>query len=140
MMKLLAFLSTLVVSFHPVRCQQTGEQCCPSGFAGLRGFSECSAFYICSDGVVSSAPIPCGFGFLFAATSQSCEIAENVSVCEVDLCVPGIAPVTTPIAPIPTTKSPIKSRIAAPTPPTIAPEQCCPDGYTGKRAWDDCRR
>jgi hypothetical protein len=134
MTKLLAFLSALAVSFHSVRCQQIGEQCCPPGFSGLRGFSECSAFYICADGAVTSAPIPCGFGNLFDATSQTCDVAENVSVCEVDLCETSSAPAITP--PIPTRNPTANTPIA----PTLAPEKCCGDIFTGKKAWDDCKR
>lgn len=65
------------------------RRCCPSGFSGLRPFSECESFYACSGGVVMGPVEACGASFLFDEGAQACVTSSELISCQVDACSSG---------------------------------------------------
>ena len=45
---------------------------CPSGFTGMRATSTCESFVYCTNGAITSDPIPCAVGTLFDNSISNC--------------------------------------------------------------------
>jgi hypothetical protein len=121
-----------------------GERCCPAGYTGLRAWNQCHQYYHCVGGVVTGGLLDVPVGTLFDQTIQNFNWASAVN-CVVDLC--GADPVASPTnAPVFFTSSPSKSPVSQTSSPTKTPtkpnngERCCPAGYTGLRAWNQCHQ
>jgi len=141
--------------------------CCPKDYTGLKKFGDCSSYYHCVGGIVTGGLLACSAGTLFDESLQFCNWIDQVQCDSIFPC-GNTPPTATPVEPptfaptkfptaLPTpalTKLPTPTPVVIPTeppapaptePPTPAPvsaptpeTKCCPDGYSGLRAYDSC--
>ena len=102
------------------------DKCCQPNENKMKAYNGCTQYYQCSWGnIVPELVGPPGNGALFDESFQNWNWPGNF-VCYVDPCGgPGPSP-TLPPTP-------------SPQPPTNGPTNpCCPSGYYGLRAWNNC--
>jgi hypothetical protein len=109
----------------PAPTPSSSNKCCQPNENKLKAYNGCTQYYTCSWGnVVPGLVGPTGNGALFDESIQNWNWPSNFD-CYVDPC-GGPGPSPTP----PPTPPPISG--PSPTNP------CCPTGYTGLRAWNNC--
>jgi len=126
------------------------SKCCEPNETSLKAYNACTQYYTCLYGEVQPGLVgPMTNGALFNQDIQNWDWSWNFQ-CYVDPCGGTNPPETAQPTPIPTvspTASPLKvtpAPIQSPTTPspTLPPpnggDPCCPAGYTGLRAWDNC--
>jgi hypothetical protein len=111
----------------------SSPMCCEPGSNKLKAYNGCAQYYRCSWGQVQSNLIgPSSNDVLFDESIQNWNWPANFE-CYVDPC-------GGPTTPMPT-KSPTLAPTPNPTPqnePVTPEEPCCPSGFTGHKAWNDC--
>jgi len=99
----------------------TGDDCsltCPPNYTGYKAYNACEDYYYCASGVLSGYLQKCPKGTLWDEAIQNFNW-PNQMICNTPVCGPTPAPV--------------------PAPPTDG--RCCGSaGYTGLKAWDDCKQ
>lgn len=116
---------TVAPTKSPTKSGPNGDRCCPQNYYGLRAWNHCLSYYHCVNGEVFGDLINVPTGTLFDQSIQNFNWAAQVT-CAVDNC--GGDPVT----PLPTA-SPVSAPIGGGNP-------CCPSGYTGLKAWNNCHQ
>jgi hypothetical protein len=102
------------------------SMCCNEGENKMKAINGCTQYYQCVWGeVVPTLVGPVGNGALFDESIQNWNWPQTFE-CQEDTCGGGEPPIVTTPAPTP-----------APT-STPGSEPCCPTGFTGYKAWNNC--
>merc|ERR1712032_396785 len=101
----------------PAPVPVSSDPCCPPNYSGLKAHTDCTKWHHCQNGNVIGPIYDCPDGTGFRQDVQACDWLVYEHPCEVLSC----DGETTP-------------------PPTSSSDPCCPAGFAGLKAHNDCKQ